>query len=108
MAEICAAEVGIKARHGQDYPIGVLGLVGAVVGYEGMNDLGWNIFWRKCGNHLNILGRKVNFILPKRTKLQSIGKNIVKAEHPRALGGARKDRRLKLLNLIAPFLVKVV
>ena len=28
MAEICTAEIGIEARHGQDYPIGVLGLVG--------------------------------------------------------------------------------
>ena len=39
MAEICTAEIGIEARHGQDYPIGVLGLVGAVVGYEGVNNL---------------------------------------------------------------------
>ena len=43
MAETCAAEVGIKACHGQDYPIGVLGFVGAVVGYERMNDFIWNI-----------------------------------------------------------------
>ena len=73
-----------------------------------MNDLGWNIFWRKCGNHLNILGRKVNFILPKRTELQRISKDIVKAKHPRALGGAREDRRLELLDLVAPVLVKAV
>lgn len=97
-----------KARHGQDYPIGVLGLIGAVVGYECMNDFVWNVFGCKCGNRFNFLMCEGYFILPKRTKLQSIGKNIVKAEHPRALGGARKDRRLKLLNLIAPFLVKVV
>ena len=43
MAETCAAGVGIKACHGQDYPIGVLGFVGAVVGYERMNDFIWNI-----------------------------------------------------------------
>ena len=29
-AEIRATEIGIKARHGQDYPIGVLGFVGAI------------------------------------------------------------------------------
>ena len=49
MAEICAAEIGIEARHGQDYPIGVFGLVGAVVGYEGVNDLVWNILRRERG-----------------------------------------------------------
>ncbi len=32
MAEIRATEIGVEARHGQDYPIGVLGLIGAVVG----------------------------------------------------------------------------
>ena len=30
MTEIRATEIGIKARHGQDYPIGVLGFVGAI------------------------------------------------------------------------------
>ena len=39
MAEIRTTEIGIKARHGQDYPIGVLGLVSVVVGYECVNDL---------------------------------------------------------------------
>ena len=50
MAEIRATEIGIEARNGQDYPIGVLGLIGAVVGYEGMNDLVWNILGCKRGN----------------------------------------------------------
>ena len=98
MAEIRAAEIGIKARHGQDYPIGVLGFVGAVVGYERMNDFIWNILGCKCGNRFNFLGCEGYFILPQYTKLQRIGKDIVKAKHPRALGGARKDRRLKVLH----------
>ncbi len=56
MAEIRTAEKGIEARNGQDYPIGVLGLVGAVVSDECMNDLIWNILGRERGNRLNILG----------------------------------------------------
>ena len=38
--------------------------------------------------------------------LQGIGKDIVEAKHPRALGGTREDRRLELLDLVAPLLVK--
>ena len=101
MAEIRATEIGIEARHGQDYPIGVLGLVSVVVGYECVNDLCGNILWCKCGNRLNILVGKRYFILAKRAKLQGIGKDIVKAEHPRAFGGAREDRCLELLDLVA-------
>ena len=41
MAEICVAEIGIEARHGQDNPIGVFGLVGAVEVNERMNNLVW-------------------------------------------------------------------
>ena len=108
MAEICAAKIGIEACNGQDYPIGVLGLVGAVVGYERMNDFIWNILGCKCGNRLNILVGKRYFILAKRAKLQRIGKDIVKAKYPRTLGGTREDRRLELLDLVAPFLVKAV
>ena len=37
MAEIRTTEIGVEARNGQDYPIGVLVLVGAVVGYEGVS-----------------------------------------------------------------------
>ena len=73
MAEICVAEIGVKARHGQNYPIGVLGLVGAVVGYESVNDLVWNILGRKRGNRLYIFVREGYFILPKCAKFQSIG-----------------------------------
>ena len=56
MAEIRATEIGIEARHGQDYPIGVLGLVGAVVSYKSMNNLCWNILGSKQVNCLHILG----------------------------------------------------
>ena len=69
VAEIRTAEIGIEARHGQDYPFGVLGFVGAVVGYKCMNDLVWNLFGRKRGDRLNVLGREVNFVLPQRAKL---------------------------------------
>ena len=92
MAEICTAEISIKARNGQDHPIGVLGLVGAVVSYKSMNNLCWNILGSKQVNCLHILGWEGYFILPKCAKLQGIGKDIVKAEHPRAFGGAREDR----------------
>ena len=68
MAEICATEIGIEARNGQDYPIGVLGLVGAVVGYEGVNNLCGNILGSECGNNLHILGRKINFVLSQCAK----------------------------------------
>lgn len=73
-----------------------------------MNDFIWNILGCKCGNRLYVLLGKRYFILAKRAKLQRIGKDIVKAEHPRALGGAREDRCLELLDLVAPFLVKAV
>ena len=63
MAEICTAEISIKARHWQDSPIGVLGLVSVVVGYECVNDLCGNILGRKCGNCLNLLIRKNYLIL---------------------------------------------
>ena len=56
MAEIRAAEIGIEARHGQDYPIGVLGFVGAVVGNECLNDLSWYFLGYKRGTRLYILG----------------------------------------------------
>ena len=88
MAEIRATEIGIEARHGQNYPIGVLGLIGAVVSYKSMNNLCWNILGSERGDRLNILVGKRYFILAKRAKLQRIGKDIVKAEHPRAFGGA--------------------
>ena len=50
MAEICVAEIGVKARNGHDYPIGVLGLIATIVGYKRMNDFIWNILGCKCGN----------------------------------------------------------
>ena len=80
MAEIRATEIGIEVRHGQDYPIGVLGFVGAVVGYECMNNLVWNILGYQRGNRFNFLWREGYFILPKCAKLQRVGKNIVKAQ----------------------------
>ena len=64
MAEIRTTEIGIEARNGQNYPIGVLGLVGAVVGNESVNDLIWNILGRKRGNCLNLLIRKNYLTLP--------------------------------------------
>ena len=88
MAEIRTAEIGVEARNGQDYPIGVLGLVGAVVGNERMNDLCRNILGCKLVNRLNIFGGNINFILSQCTKLQSIGKDIVKPKHPRAFSRA--------------------
>ena len=60
MAEIRTAEVGIKACNGQDYPIGGLGLVGAVVGYEGVNDLVWNILGREHGKEY--LDENIDFV----------------------------------------------
>ena len=55
VAEICTAEIVIEARNGQDYPIGVLRFVGAVVGYERMNDIGWHFLGCKRGNRLYIV-----------------------------------------------------
>ena len=69
MAEIRITEKGIEACNGQDYPIGVLGLVGAVIGYECMNDFVWNILGCKRGDRLNILGREGYFIFSKCPKL---------------------------------------
>ncbi len=83
-------------------------LVGNVVLVQ--QDAGFHryTFWRQLAYALDRLFRQAEVFVLQRAEFQGIGQDIVKAQHPRALGIRRKGRHLHLSQLVRPLLAKAL
>ena len=102
LAEAGVPEVGVKACHRQDDPFAIILPVGEVIADQRTDNLGWNFLRKRCCYFLCQFKRQLRPLSAQRPQLQRIGKDIIKAQCPRALGLGRKNRDLILHHLASP------
>lgn len=102
LAEDGIAEVGVKIGDRQDHPLAVVLLVGKIVGDQGADDLGRDLFGQCRFDFLYEFRRQLWLLPAQRAELQRIGEDIVKAQRPGALGLGRKNRDLILDHFVSP------
>ncbi len=102
LAEAGVPEVGVKACHRQDDPLAIILPVGEVIADQRTDNLGWNFLRKRCCYFFGQFRRQLRHLSAQRPQLQRIGKDIIKAQCPGALGLGRKNRDLVLHHLTSP------